>query len=148
MKFATRLLLSCSTIMSLTGCAIFLPPAPPAHPMQNGASVLVNHMSIVAGQPTAIDRNLALNPDCSLSKYSTVRVIQTPSHGTLVNAERMDFPGYPSSNARSECNKQKSPIHYIDYTSLPGYLGPDYVEIEHISSDGTDILLKAFINVK
>ena len=76
------------------------------------------------------------NPDCSTVGRPTIRLTRAPEHGRVTVNQTTDFPNFPVSNIRSECNRRRVPGAAIYYVSQRGFIGTDFVEVEIIFING------------
>jgi hypothetical protein len=91
----------------------------------------------VSGLPLKLDFAASVNPDCSSIGRPTVRLSRAPEHGHATVTQATDFPRFPPSNIRSECNRRRVAGAAINYVSQRGFIGTDYVEAEIIFASGS-----------
>ena len=109
----------------------------------------VPHVFVAAtGHRTRMSSFLSLNADCSLSAYYTVRVVDPPAHGTASVEQGRFYPNYPPANPRSACNTGSGDGMGLFYRSVPGYVGPDLLEVQAISPGGHSQLLDFHLDVR
>jgi len=102
----------------------------------------------VSGRPLKLDFANSTNPDCSSIGPPTNRVVRAPEHGRLTVAQTSDFPNFPASNTRSECNRRRVAGAALHYVSQRGFTGMDAVGVEIIFASG-NMRQKSFtINVR
>ncbi len=131
-----------------TGAGGGLPAARPAPPR---VIVLrqVPHVFVVATtKRTQLASFLSLNADRSLAAYYTVRIVVPPAHGTASVEQGRFFPNYPPTNPHAACNSAPGDGMGLSYRSVPGYLGPDFLEVQAISSGGHAQLLDDHLDVR
>jgi hypothetical protein len=106
-------------------------------------------LAAVSGKPVKlIFYTDSINPDCSVSGTTTIRVTQAPQHGTARIAKTSEFPNFVAANIRSRCNLRRVGGSTAVYTSQRGYVGSDSVSLEIISSRGGLVKRNYFINVR
>ena len=71
-----------------------------------------------------------INPDCTSSGNSTIRITRPPEHGRVVQSRTRDFCYFPPSNPRSYCNNRRVPGVVVNYVAQRGYTGYDSVGVE------------------
>jgi hypothetical protein len=87
-------------------------------------------------------------PDCSTGGRPTIRLIRAPEHGRVTISQTRDFPSFPVSSIRSECNRRRVAGAAVYYVSQRGFLGTDYVDVEVIFANG-ELRQRSFtINVR
>src|SRR5215470_19735909 len=102
----------------------------------------------VSGRPLKLSFFNSTNPDCSTVGRPTIRLIRAPEHGRITVTQTTDFPNFPVSNIRNECNRRRVPGAAVYYVSQRGFLGTDYVEVEIIFASGTLRQQSFTINVR
>ncbi|MBB2203624.1 hypothetical protein [Gluconacetobacter takamatsuzukensis] len=85
----------------------------------------VRDFAVAAGQPGIVNTWFVLNPDCSASGQVTVRVQDTPAHGTVTIEPGAYYPHYGAGNQRRACNLQPRQGVRAIYHPVPGALGTD-----------------------
>jgi hypothetical protein len=106
-------------------------------------------LAAVSGKPVKlIFFTDSINPDCSVSGTTTIRITQAPQHGTTRIAKTSEFPNFRTPNIRSHCNLRRVGGSSAFYTSQRGYAGTDNVSLEIISSRGGLTKRNYFINVR
>ena len=88
-----------------------------------------------SGQPLKLGFSYSTNPDCSSVGLPTIR-LSTPAHGRVTVTRTTDFPNFPPTNIRSECNRRRVPGTTVHYVSQRGFTGTDYVQEEIIFASG------------
>jgi hypothetical protein len=91
---------------------------------------------VVSGRPLKLSFFSTTNPDCSSGGRPTIRLTRAPEHGRVTVTQTTDFPSFPVSNIRSECNRRRVPGAAIYYVSQRGFIGTDFVEAEIIFING------------
>jgi hypothetical protein len=124
----------------LTACAL---PQDVTHPRSLDYS-----MTAASGVPMRLDFVASVNPDCSDMGRPTVRLSQTPRHGTVQIAPTMDFPRFPTGDVRNACNQRRIAGTSAHYVSRAGYVGSDLVGIDIIYVTGGLIHHTFSIDVK
>lgn len=141
--------LAFSAAALLTGCVINPPkPAPPPVPTVQGVQAYNISKSVLAGQTLTVAHSISLNPDCTSRGFATLRIVQPPAHGVANIVTRNDYPSFYGKNPRAECDKQKHPGRFVDYVPENGFVGQDFLIVEHIGLTGEDKMLRITITVK
>ncbi|MBN9562155.1 MAG: ATP-dependent Clp protease proteolytic subunit [Alphaproteobacteria bacterium] len=104
--------------------------------------------TVAAGTTLRLIFSYNVNPDCSSAGLSTVRVTEQPMHGTAHAEKVKDFPSFPPSNIRWDCNEARVPGVALLYTPAPGFSGSDYLTFETISVEGVDREFRVSLTVK
>ena len=65
-----------------------------------------------------------------------VRILAQPAHGSLSIVDTFGYTWYGKDNQRFECNKQKSPMRQLIYTSTPDFVGADTFKVSVLYADG------------
>ena len=81
---------------------------------------------------------LAINPDCSLVAYPTVRLLTRPTNGTVSFRKGKAFPYFPAANPRSACNRTRVPAILTEYRPNRGFVGVDSFEVNAIFPVGAE----------
>ena len=89
-----------------------------------------------SGSPLKLDFMNSTNPDCSSVGRPTIRVVRPPEHGRTTVTQTTDFPRFPASNVRSQCNGRRVAGAALNYVSQRGFIGTDYVEVDIIFASG------------
>lgn len=91
--------------------------------------------------PTAEERTIgfytAINPDCTQSDRTVVRIIAPPEHGTASFQNGEMYTSFPRENPRSACNDKRVPGAMVKYKSEEGYTGGDTFRALIIYPDGS-----------
>jgi hypothetical protein len=100
-------------------------------------SVTMNPVTKYAasGQPLKLSFSYSTNPDCSSVGPPTIR-LSAPAHGRATITRTTDFPNFPPTNVRSECNRRRVAGATVHYVSQRGFTGTDYVQEEIIYPNG------------
>jgi hypothetical protein len=77
-----------------------------------------------------------LHADCTSAGYPTVRIVSPPANGRLLIESAMDYPTYPQSNQRYQCNLRMAPGTAVSYLSNPGFRGGDTATTEALFPNG------------
>jgi hypothetical protein len=102
----------------------------------------------ISGRPLKLGFANSTYPDCSTVGRPTIRIIRAPEHGRVTVSQTRDFPSFPVSNIRSECNRRRVSGAAIYYVSQRGFVGTDYVDVEVIFAGG-ELRQRSFtINVR
>jgi hypothetical protein len=114
------------------------------------AAAQAQHLTKTAlsGKPLKLNFSNAINPDCSSVGETVVRLTQAPQHGKITISKASDFPSFPKSNARRDCNKKRVAGTQTVYVSEPGYSGTDSAAIEIIFPTGGTARRSYTITVK
>lgn len=91
----------------------------------------------LSGQAQSLDYFYSLDPTCTPRGTVTIRVASQPDEGNITISQDEDYPSYPASNTRSQCNTKKTTVSRITYQSKPGYTGTDEATIEVLFPDGS-----------
>ena len=102
----------------------------------------------VSGQSLKLYFAYSTNPDCSSIGPPTIRVTRAPEHGRLTVVQTKDFPNFPLSNPRSDCNRRRVAGAAIRSVSQRGYIGMDAVGVEIIFASGSMRQQNFTINVR
>jgi len=102
----------------------------------------------VSGRPLKLSFFNSTNPDCSTVGRPTIRLIRAPEHGRVTVTQATDFPNFPVSNIRNQCNRRRVAGAAIYYTSQRGFVGTDYVQAEIIFASGNLRQASYTINVR
>ena len=93
---------------------------------------------VAAGGTLRVNFYLAINPDCSLVDYPTVRLVTAPANGTVSVKKGKAFPFFPAANPRSACNRTRVPAILLDYRPSRGFVGSDTFEVNAIFPVGAE----------
>ena len=108
-----------------------------------------NYSRVVeSGAKTRIWTTANLNPDCTSRGDYKMGIVQAPAHGQLTLERGEEYPTYPSTHPRANCNKQKVPFAAVTYTSQPGYTGEDFLAVDFSSSDNGASRAAFFLTVR
>jgi len=79
-----------------------------------------------SGIPMTLRYYYQVNPDCTSGGMPVVTITQPASHGSVaVRNDADQYPDFPSTNQRYECNKKKTPSASIVYTPEKAFVGTD-----------------------
>jgi hypothetical protein len=92
--------------------------------------------AVVAGRPFQLAFSGVLNPDCSPTGRTTIRVAQAPAHGIVRIRQIVDVVKYPPGHRLSGCNGRRVNSAAAYLTATPGYVGADSVALEIIYPSG------------
>ncbi len=104
--------------------------------------------TVAAGTTLRLIFAYSVNPDCTSRGLNTIRVTEQPTHGAARVQKTTDFPKFPPSNIRWDCNEAKVPGVALLYTPAPGFSGSDYLGFELISVEGADREFRVALTVK
>ena len=108
---------------------------PPAQNVPNAAALPqpVELSRVVAtGQKLRLEFLYAIQPDCSSTGQTTVRILEEPQHGALTVENGQGFTNFPKENQRYECNMRKSDGTLIFYEPQSDYTGKDSITLDII----------------
>jgi hypothetical protein len=91
---------------------------------------------------------LAINPDCSIVDYPTVRIVSPPSSGVASVTRGKAFPSFPPFNPRSACNRRRVPAMLLRYQPERGFIGNDSFSVDVIYPAGAEQSITYNITVK
>jgi hypothetical protein len=83
---------------------------------------------VISGTKTQIGFFHSLNPDCTSSGETIVRVTKQPEHGTTDITTINGFALYKKDNIRARCNEHKVKGPAIFYKSEDKYVGDDTID--------------------
>jgi hypothetical protein len=83
---------------------------------------------IISGTKTQIGFFHSLNPDCTLTGETIVRVTKEPEHGKIDIATINSFAHFKKDNIRFKCNEHKVKGPAVFYKSEDKYVGDDAVD--------------------
>lgn len=108
---------------------------------QTPATPIARPVSLARFVPTAEERTLgfytSINPDCTQTDRTVVRIIAPPEHGTASFHNGDMYTSFPRENPRSACNDKRIPGALVKYKSEDGYIGGDTFRALIIYPDGT-----------
>jgi hypothetical protein len=70
-----------------------------------------------------------LNPDCTTSGATDIRITKQPEHGSVEITPTINFPSYPKEHVRFKCNEHKVRGLQLNYKSAEKYVGSDEFEL-------------------
>jgi TonB family protein len=115
---------------------------------QNNAASMPIQKTTFSGTVQAVYQFYSLNADCTPNGSPTVEVLKAPSHGSIQVENVEGFTGYPSTNQRYECNKQKSPIVAVAYISEKAFVGTDIFTLKGIFPSGNTTTKEFVVSVE
>jgi hypothetical protein len=78
-----------------------------------------------------------INPDCTTSSQTIMRVSQPPQHGTVqIVRSRVFGSFFAANNVRSVCNNRRLTGVVAYYNPRRGYVGTDWFSLEYFTSTG------------
>jgi hypothetical protein len=80
---------------------------------------------VASGKNQRIGFYTHLNPDCTASGNTELRITKQPEHGSTEIAPAINFPSYPKESARFKCNEHKVRGWQLNYKSAEKYVGSD-----------------------
>ncbi|WP_271023074.1 hypothetical protein [Rhizobium sp. RCAM05973] len=112
--------------LSLTGCVTT---------SVDGVKQRPHNQVVTSGKREKIGQSWHLNPDCSVSRLPTARVIEEPQHGkvSVVNQKGLVAT---AKGQFARCNSLRLPVTAIYYQSAPGYVGSDKLVARVSYGDG------------
>jgi hypothetical protein len=108
----------------------------------------VHERTVLTDARTRLNQYVNLNPDCSVAGKVTVRVTESPAHGTLEIDTGPGFSTYKKDNVRAKCNAQEVEHTRVWYKANPEFKGRDRAQVEAFSSRGTSRKATFQITVK
>ncbi len=120
------------SIVLITGCET---PKPVPVSIPGGPTPIAR--AAVSGVAQYISDQYSINPDCTSAGIPTTKILEAPKHGTITFVQESGYTNFAKDNQRFECNKQKSPMVKIIYTSNPDFVGSDSTKIMTIYPGGT-----------
>jgi len=103
----------------------------------------------VAGETrTRVAYFWSVNPDCSLTGPTTVRIVTPPANGVAEVDIGPAFPAFAKDNVRYKCNQKQYDLPRVWYASKPGYRGPDALAIEVFYPTGAYRKARVTVTVK
>ena len=137
---AVRSLLALSAALLLACCTVPVKIERPA-PLTPAEAVAYANRTMIKGASSGEKQKMGyfigLNPDCTATGVPKVTFVTPPSHGTMTAEQGEDYPGYPTDNPRSACNRRKVPAVLLYYQSAPGYTGNDAAVVEVVFPAGS-----------
>lgn len=101
-----------------------------------------------SGKTQKIDRYFSINENCSTIGRAEVTITSQPANGTVSLVRGSDYPNFPMSNPRSDCNTRTVPALLVYYRSNPGYVGNDSFSYDVIYGSGRFISVTKSIAVR
>ena len=81
---------------------------------------------------------LAINPDCSLLGYPTVRISAQPTNGVVSVFKGKAFPRFLAPNPRSACDSRRVPAMRMEYRPRRDFVGSDSFSIDVFFRSGAE----------
>jgi hypothetical protein len=91
---------------------------------------------VPSGVSQGIGFFVSLNPDCTHTGETIVRITKQPEHGSANVVNGTHFPNYPKDSSRFKCNSQRVKDTQVHYKSADKYVGNDTFEVLVIYSHG------------
>jgi len=85
--------------------------------------------SVPSGKNQRIGFFTHLNPDCTASGATEIRITKQPEHGSVEITPTINFPSYPKEHVRFRCNEHKVRGSQLNYKSAEKYIGSDEFEL-------------------
>src|SRR5262249_14726162 len=82
-----------------------------------------------SGKKVGIGFFYSLNPDCTASGDTEIRITKQPEHGSVETPPTTNFPNYPKESNRYKCNEQKVRGGQVTYKSAEKYTGNDEFDL-------------------
>jgi hypothetical protein len=70
-----------------------------------------------------------LNPDCTASGDTNIRITKQPEHGSTEITPAINFPSYSKEHVRFKCNEHKVRGWQLNYKSAEKYAGSDEFQL-------------------
>jgi len=115
---------------------------------KNDAASMPIQKTTFSGKAQLVYRFYSLTPDCTPNGLPSVEIVNAPAHGSIEVENVEGFTGYPSTNQRYECNKQKSPIVAVEYISEKAFVGTDRFTVKGIFPSGDTSTKEFVVSVK
>jgi hypothetical protein len=84
---------------------------------------------VASGKNQRIGFYTHLNPDCTASGNTEIRITKQPEHGSTEITLAINFPSYPKEHVRFKCNEHKVRGWQLNYKSAEKYVGSDEFEL-------------------
>ena len=84
---------------------------------------------VASGKNQRIGFFTHLNPDCTASGATEIRITKQPEHGSVEITPTINFPSYPKEHVRFRCNEHKVRGSQLNYKSAEKYVGSDELEL-------------------
>jgi hypothetical protein len=91
-----------------------------------------------AGATLKAGHYYAVNADCSLMGYATLRITNAPQHGTLTTRRGKEFPHFPQGSPYADCNTRRVDSMIADYKPERTFVGSDYMTIDVFFPNGVE----------
>jgi len=150
MKFAATFhTMALTALLGLTSCVQqHTVGVPLVRPVIVPVGPHISPKTVASGVPTTLIFDISANPDCTPAQLPTARITQAPEHGTAEIVHSEGYPSFPITNPRHVCNSHKFPNIALRYTSAPGFVGTDIVNLSLFMSNGTEIEYSFIVTVK
>ena len=110
-------------------------------------TVRVQQVSTPAGKPVHVGEFYTIWPNCTLAKTASFKVVQGPLHGRVASVRSQVVVNFVPPNPAANCHGRMVMSTNAVYTSKPGYVGQDFVEMEVDSHEGEPALVPVSITV-
>jgi hypothetical protein len=125
------------------------PRPAPSSPNAPAAPQTVEITRVAAiGQKLRVEFLYSIQPDCSSSGETNVRIVEAPQHGTLMVENGQGFTNFPKDNQRYDCNTRKSDGTLVFYEPESGFSGKDSITVDVIFPFGQSSKRHYSIEVK
>ena len=111
-------------------------PQRPQDPDVNNRDITMQRYA-VTGKKSTFGRYFSLNIDCSPSAWFDIKIIKSPENGDANLVATTTEANYTEPNPRVKCNGRSIKSTALEYTPKSGYAGPDSIEVELITDEGT-----------
>jgi hypothetical protein len=108
----------------------------PQDPNANNRDITMERYA-VAGKKSTFGRYYSLKIDCSPSDWFDIKITKSPENGSANLVETTTQAHYTEPNARVKCNGRSIKSTDLQYTPKSEYAGPDSIEVELITDEGT-----------
>jgi len=102
----------------------------------------------LSGKPVILWEQYSLNPDCTSVGPVRFNILNAPAHGRISVKTTKIYSNFPPNNPRNICNTKGGLGQELIYISVPGYTGPDSVDVEPIGPLGAASHLHVAIVVR
>jgi len=103
---------------------------------------------ISPGETVRIFRASDQDLNCKFLFLPEGKVVDRPSHGTMVYRKTVVAPAYKPDNPRYKCNSRRGLGGAFFYTPNPGFSGQDFARIRQPFTDGSVVEMVVNISVK
>jgi hypothetical protein len=105
-------------------------------------------VTAISGKPSPVDHAFLLGEDCSRLGWAMTESMQMPENGHISIRDAKGYPHYRNGNPRAKCNKLLADGMMIEYTSKPGYHGPDIFSVKTYVPGGLAVISVYYVTVK